>query len=351
MLSAPGLTRIATTLCYVWCDKNMLTMAHCSDFSCVNKQGRTLGFTLLELLLVIFLLSSLALVTTLFVDNANEQFRFETTKTRLEQIRHAIIGDTSRTLNGQPVISGFVADMGRLPENIHELIEPPSDADQLWGITEIDLSGVVIGTLYGGWRGSYLDAMQESGVSGVRAFRDGWGNPDVAGSEANFGWKVDLLPEGAGPYDGLSIQSFGSDGPDGVGTESYQVNYPSDGYKVSLNDWATNIEGQSFNVVLNGVASNSFNDLKLRFYYLINGQLNSFDSNAFEISSVSGVLTPPVFPTGKQLLPTGTHAAVIVCNDGTVYNGNCPGSPLPPYYFKLIPRAYAPPMTVEWTIP
>ncbi len=329
----------------------MLSMPHYPAFLRANIQGKAQGFTLVELLLVIFLLGSLALVATLFVDNANEQLRFETTKTRLEQIRRAIIGNTSRTLNGQPEVSGFVADMGRLPDNIQELIESPTDTENIWGITDIDVSGVVVGMLHGGWRGPYLEVIQESGLSGVRAFRDGWGNPDVAGAEKNFGWKVDLLPTGAGLYDGLSIQSFGSDGPEGEGTESYQVNYPYDGYKVTLNDWAIDLDGQSFNLVINGVASASFNDLKLRFYYLMNGQLNQFDSTPFEISSISGVVAQPIFPAGKQLLPMGTHAAMIVCSDGTVYNGNCPGSPLPPYYFKLIPRAYAPPMTVEWTIP
>lgn len=319
---------------------------------------RSRGFTLVELLLVIFLLSSLALVTTLFVDNANEQYRFETTKTRLEQMRRAIVGDTSRTLNGQPEISGFVADMGRLPANLQELVEPPADEDHLWAITDIEVGTVVVGTLNGGWRGPYLEAIQESGVSGVRAYRDGWGNPDVVGDEANFGWVFKLKKSDntdttvIAEAVALTLQSLGADGAVGQADANnpYQADYPNDGYRIAPNDWAVDLKEQTFHIQLNGAPSGSFSDLKLRLYYLENGQLKNFISDSFEIDSVSGVVSQPVFPDVEQLLPMGMHAAVVVCNDGTVYNGNCPGATQPPYYFKLTPRAYTPPMTVEWTV-
>jgi hypothetical protein len=58
-----------------------------------------------------------------FVINETNQQRFETTKQRMEQIRYAIIGDSSRSLNGQPTISGFIADTGRLPASIQNLME------------------------------------------------------------------------------------------------------------------------------------------------------------------------------------------------------------------------------------
>jgi hypothetical protein len=40
----------------------------------------------------------------------------------MEQIRYAIIGDSSRSLNGSPTISGFIADTGRLPASIENLM-------------------------------------------------------------------------------------------------------------------------------------------------------------------------------------------------------------------------------------
>lgn len=39
-------------------------------------------------------------------------------------IREAILGDPRKTVNGQAVMSGFVADMGRLPTCLRELLEP-----------------------------------------------------------------------------------------------------------------------------------------------------------------------------------------------------------------------------------
>jgi len=336
-------------------------MHHFPIFPVRADLSRFRGFTLVELLLVIFLLSSLALVTTLFVDNANEQYRFETTKTRLEQIRRAIIGDTSRTLNGQPEISGFAADMGRLPENLQELIELPVGAYE-WGLESIAVSGVV-GVLPGGWRGPYLDAIQESGASGVRAYRDGWGNPDVTGDEANFGWVFKLKKsDDTDTTDideavALTLQSLGVDGAVGQvdASNPYQADYPNDGYRIALNDWALDLAGKSFNIHLNGVPASSTSDLKLHIYRLVNGEFkteNVYKSNPFAIESVSGVVTPPVatFDTTSRLLPIGTHAAAIVCSDDvTIYDGDCSGSAnRAPFIFSLIPRSQLP--TIQWNI-
>lgn len=324
---------------------------------------RSRGFTLVELLLVIFLLSSLALVTTLFVDNANEQYRFDATKTRLEQIRRAIIGDTSRTLNGQPEISGFVADMGRLPANLQELIESPVGAVE-WGLEPIAVSGVVA-TLPGGWRGPYLEAIQESGVSGVRAYRDGWGNPDVTGDEANFGWKFKLKDSGdidtavLADAVALTVQSLGVDGVVGQADANnpYQADYPNAGYRIALNDWAQDLADKSFNIQLNGVPANTTTGLELHIYRLIDGEFQTEDeyvykSNPFDVESVSGVVTPPVatFDDTHRLLPIGTHAAAIVCADRvTIYDGDCSGAAgRAPFIFNLIPRSQLP--TIQWNI-
>ena len=79
------------------------------------------GFTLLELLVVIGLLGVVGIAaTTLIIDDKEIQFQ-DATEKRWNQIRYAIIGDTSRTLNNEPMVSGYVADMGRLPANLQEL--------------------------------------------------------------------------------------------------------------------------------------------------------------------------------------------------------------------------------------
>ena len=118
-------------------------------------QSRTFGtgFSLLELLVVVSLLGMLALATTVMVDNTDDQQRFELTRTRLQQIRTAIIGDPSRTFNGEPVLSGFAMDMGRLPANINELVELPAGANVWQGFPIATSSASAVGEVYAGWRG------------------------------------------------------------------------------------------------------------------------------------------------------------------------------------------------------
>lgn len=350
------------------------------------------GFTLVEVLLVLLLLSSLALVTVLFVDNADDQVRFEQTRSRLEQIRRAIVGDTSRTLNGEPVISGFVADMGRLPENLSELIEAPQGSE--WKALDFDkdvLSGVT-GMLYGGWRGPYLDGIQESdvaGVSGVRAtLRDGWGNLSQKETEGekddNFGWLFQLTkkddpgkladltePEKTdNPLEAKSLllQSLGSDGETGSGDpeNTYQADYPPEGYKIALNDWAWISADASpddvslpITVRLIGVPSDPGpQNLKLQLYYLVKDGINPIRTIETSFSSLSGVtesLTDVglTIPSITKSLPMGTYAAIVVCQDGFdwyVYDGNCTSaSTHAPYYFKRIPRDTQT-LTVNWTV-
>lgn len=85
---------------------------------------RQTGFTLLELVLVLFLIALMASAALLLTEGVEDQARYDETKRRMELIRKAIVGDPSRTVNGGPEISGFVADMGRLPGCVAELLTP-----------------------------------------------------------------------------------------------------------------------------------------------------------------------------------------------------------------------------------
>lgn len=177
------------------------------------------GLTLLELLLVVFILSAVAFIALSEVSNDASQVRYEDTRNRLDLIRKSIIGDTGRTLNGQPEIRGFVADVGRVPGCLEALliIDPDCDgngtpdpgAPQPWSF-EPALN------IWAGWNGPYL-----TDVNGV--FRDGWGNPDngVLTHDPDYGWVVtpadtDVDP-GAGTVtdgvaDSILVLSLGEDG-------------------------------------------------------------------------------------------------------------------------------------------
>jgi prepilin-type N-terminal cleavage/methylation domain-containing protein len=128
------------------------------------------GFTLLELIVVIALLGLVSSLATDFMVSETNQQRYETTQQRMEKIRYAIIGDVSRTLNGQPDISGFVNDMGRLPNSLDELVNEPTDCD-LIKAGDQSCTAVFSGNLSRmvGWQGPYTDSRTAS--------TDGWGNP------------------------------------------------------------------------------------------------------------------------------------------------------------------------------
>nr|WP_281054928.1 prepilin-type N-terminal cleavage/methylation domain-containing protein [Thiocystis violascens] len=214
------------------------------------------GMTLLELLVVVALMSVVGFMALSQVGDDLGQARYQDTKNRLEMIRKAIIGDTSRTLNGQPEIRGFVADMGRLPRNLTELltreycqghreVRTQTDCETYYPATpsnwlELPESTINVDTgLRAGWNGPYLVATADE--DGAPVYRDGWGNDD--GTD-NFGWRFDPLVPPSTPYD-LIIQSYGMDGKPG-GDLLYEEDYPPAGsetlvynneYCVLITDW------------------------------------------------------------------------------------------------------------------
>jgi len=311
------------------------------------------GFTLVELLLVILVLSSLALATTFLVDGIGNQSRFDETKTRLQQIRQAIIGDTSRTLNGQPELRGYVADMGRLPLNLTELIE--MGAQDAWGLSAVtasDLSPVVTISLNAGWRGPYLDTLPDS--DGERRFRDGWGNDDLSGVSENFGWNFNTVDMGG--ISAVTVQSYGADGLSGVTTPDavFEEDYPATGNLIEPNDYVVSLA--NINVQLDQpITVTPTEDLVLRVYYI--GYEDVLD-DPYALEILPAESTPTTALVGQQTLSfnvagtfyMGNYAAVLICDNLVVYDGDCvaPHMNSQPYYFTLIPRAQLP--IIPWNI-
>jgi len=78
------------------------------------------------MLIVVAILSALAFGAVAMVDESDEHVRFDSNKTRLIKLREGVIGDPSAFLNRPPIIQGYVADMGRLPNSVTELINQGS---------------------------------------------------------------------------------------------------------------------------------------------------------------------------------------------------------------------------------
>ena len=174
----------------------------------LQNRGRR-GFTLLELLVVVLILSAIAFVALDSLQADTNQFRFEDTRTRLSLMREAIVGPRDTSANAQPIVAGFVADVGRLPRCLQELVVREVDCDdddtvdtlspRAWSLDAVSGTG-----LYSGWRGPYVSVMREA--SGLVAFRDGWSNAIDLAPE-NYGWS--RFTDTAGD---LVVQSLGRDG-------------------------------------------------------------------------------------------------------------------------------------------
>lgn len=264
-------------------------------------QRHVAGFTLVELLLILFILGSLALLTTAIVDGVDEQARYDDTKQRLTLIKRAIVGDPTRTVNGEPEISGFVTDMGRLPECLRELVygncltdstDPNFYVSALPAWSYDPPSGI-----WAGWRGPYL----ETGTSQV--FRDGWGNKDADEDKdaRNFGWKLS---------EELIISSWGKDNAvDGNGYDADQkIQIDANDYMMNLTNW------NKFEVEFRNVGAKEI---------LLDSSLKLRAALQFSDQDISPFISSDITRSANYLFPAQNGEIVI---DGGIMNLSLEGS-------------------------
>lgn len=238
----------------------------------LNQLTKQAGFTLVEVLTVMLVLVAIASVTIEVSSDLAFQSRYEVTKDRYEKIKRAIIGRPDVLINGQPDISGFVADMGRLPLNIHDLLEEyycltnrslTNQADceaETDGVWRAQTSASTSNGLNYGWNGPYLTIAKDPLLA--NAFPDGWGRtaqgycststttdpnncPDnfqtdwvTETNDHNYGWYFNI--NSSGSFDSLEIISYGKDQILG-GTSPYDVDYPNTLTMLDINDWIVEI--------------------------------------------------------------------------------------------------------------
>ena len=156
-----------------------------------SKQHRP-AFTLLELVVV---LAILAVVTTLAVrslDGLEDQSRYDKTTRGMEEFAAAVVGSPAdRAADGTRTVTGFVADMGRLPRAVERGDLTLAELWENLGTTydvrpAVFANGVPLALedpqvlVAGGWRGPYLRL-----PIGATTWLDGWGNPMTSPADAS----------------------------------------------------------------------------------------------------------------------------------------------------------------------
>jgi prepilin-type N-terminal cleavage/methylation domain-containing protein len=152
-----------------------------------NMPRKLSAFSLIELLVVLAILAALTTVALRSVNGVQGQAKYLQTTSTLNQLRDAIIGPANlRGPDGSALVTGFVADVGRLPNYLVSSSDPlplqspalPGDPfDELFEQNSIpsfayksapDDPGVTVGV---GWQGPYLRL-----GAGPTFTRDGWGH-------------------------------------------------------------------------------------------------------------------------------------------------------------------------------
>ena len=177
---------------------------------------RRAGFTLVEMVVVLLILAALTVAAVQSLSPVADQARYDATSRTLQQLNEAMLGaDGLRQSDGTPLITGFVADVGRVPIQGPDPLTPETQLSELWDGTlattfpfqtrsgpaaPIDYSAIRIPC---GWRGPYL----RFGI-GVADLRDGWANPFTL-SPATAGSSISTVTWAAvSPYsDNLTIST------------------------------------------------------------------------------------------------------------------------------------------------
>ncbi len=184
-----------------------------------TRTGRECGLTLVELLVVLFVLGLLAATASVATAGLLEQGQQDATLRSLAAIETAVLGAPDRQdATGTPYVTGFVADVGRLPVMRGTAAE--TGLQELWRGTDGTLSSPATWTiaLFGvqtpagdvevrlpaGWRGPYVNT-----PIGTAQLRDGWRRAfrllRADGSDAPVGTGIEI------------VRSSGADGaPDGA---------------------------------------------------------------------------------------------------------------------------------------
>lgn len=302
---------------------------------------RQQGFTLLEMLLVVFILGMLAFTASAFVDNQDDQLRFEDTRKRLLAIRHAILGQ-----DGGAAPGGYVADNGVLPGTINDLsggaptglalssLHTPvldGDPNAASGLDDASNAASLTGqALEKGWHATLHTP------PGAAGFGDGW---RAAGAAPDFNWSVATSPAD------LMIGSLGKDAA--VGGAGYNADVSD---TIAPAAWGAQIAGLTVRVS-NQTGADIATSLHVSLLVFVNtaggGKWKRYSTNSTPCldgtgDGLVGVTACPAdatltFPAGgypggnyaDTRVPLGRHLLVLVADTDAIPHNGASDTPYP----------------------
>ena len=87
----------------------------------MRKKKKNLGFTLIEIIMVVVLVGILATMTLTYVGDNQDAVNYELTQKKMEVIRKAILGTDAVDSSGHRTDFGYHGDFGHLPVHLDSL--------------------------------------------------------------------------------------------------------------------------------------------------------------------------------------------------------------------------------------
>lgn len=187
------------------------------------------GFTLIELVLAILVISALGTLTYSSLSDQLNATRYEETRAKMDAIRTAILGDPSAEEQGHRTRFGYIGDMGTPPVTLDSLITRGSQPVFSFSAT------------YGfgsGWRGPYI-----LGTATTNLSKDAWGTSFTYSTNGSltitslgadktaggFLYNQDITIQIPKSHYLTSVQGFVHDQALRIGTVPVEIRYPVNG--------------------------------------------------------------------------------------------------------------------------